>query len=112
MVRIRSVEIRDKVFCLLEKLSSGWRRHDNQENLKTINGICSQLLEQYKVTKLLNLVWSIDILKEDSNYIQVLKVWDILPVDGTSKLAARLEILFGNYRVIDMDHCKFKCVEG
>ncbi|RVW94661.1 putative helicase MAGATAMA 3 [Vitis vinifera] len=112
MVRIKSVEIHNKVFCLLEKLSSGWRRPDNEANPNTINGTCSQLLEQYKVTNILNLVWSVEILKEDSNYIQVLKVWDILPMERTPKQAARLEILFGNKRVIDMDHCKFKCVEG
>ncbi|CBI22565.3 unnamed protein product, partial [Vitis vinifera] len=112
MVRIKSVEIHNKVFCLLEKLSSGWRRPDNEANPNTINGTCLQLLELYKVTKILNLVWSVEILKEDSNYIQVLKVWDILPMERTPKQAARLENLFGNKRVIDMDHCKFKCVEG
>ncbi|RVW37185.1 putative helicase MAGATAMA 3 [Vitis vinifera] len=85
---------------------------DNEANPNTINGTCLQLLELYKVTKILNLVWSIEILKEDSNYIQVLKVWDILPMERTPKQAARLENLFGNKRVIDMDHCKFKCVEG
>ena len=72
------------------------------------HGTSSQLLEQYKVNGLLNLVWMVDILEENSYYIQILKVWDILPLSEMPRLANRLDVLFENYTVDKMNHCKHK----
>ncbi|XP_062162769.1 uncharacterized protein LOC133869714 isoform X2 [Alnus glutinosa] len=68
IARTSNVETRKEVLFLLAKLSSGWRRphkvvHDD-------DGTSSQLLEMYKVDGQLNLVWTVDILKEDSYHIQ------------------------------------------
>jgi hypothetical protein len=60
----------------------------------------------------LNLVWTVDILKEDSYYIQVMKVWDVVPLSDIPRLANHLDILFGSYTVDKMHRCKHRCVEG
>ncbi|KAF8398737.1 hypothetical protein HHK36_014595 [Tetracentron sinense] len=111
MARIKSVKTRKEVVTLLMKLSSGWRHPHKQRNLNFVDGT-SQSLELYTVNGLLKLVWTIDVLEENSNYIQVLKVWDILPSPNIPKLAKHLNIFFGNYTVANMNRCKFECVEG
>ncbi|KAK9287875.1 hypothetical protein L1049_016317 [Liquidambar formosana] len=112
MARIKSIEIRKEVITLLGKLSTGWREPHKKKNLTVMDGTSSQLLEQYRVNKQLNLVWTVDILEENSNHIQVLKVWDILPISEIPKLAKRLDVLFDNYTTAVMNRCKFKFIEG
>ncbi|GFS33792.1 P-loop containing nucleoside triphosphate hydrolases superfamily protein [Actinidia rufa] len=53
-----------------------------------------------------------DIVKENSEDIQVLQVWDILPFVAIPKLANRLDTLFGNYTVEKMNRCKCRRLEG
>ncbi|KAF8398796.1 hypothetical protein HHK36_014655 [Tetracentron sinense] len=72
MARIKSIAIRKEVVDLLMKLSSGWHHPHKKGNLN--------LMKQYTVGKWYKLVWSVDILIENSNFIQVLKTWDILPL--------------------------------
>ncbi|KAL7223622.1 hypothetical protein ACSBR1_025137 [Camellia fascicularis] len=111
MTRIKNIEIRKKVLSLLQNLSSGL--HQNQKNkVLNMNGTSSQLLEVHKVNKFLNLIWSIDIVREHSTDIQAIKVWDILPVAKIPKLAEHLDALFGNYTVDKMNHCKCRRLEG
>ncbi|CAK7338818.1 unnamed protein product [Dovyalis caffra] len=105
-------EVRQEVICLLAKLSSGWRQSPNDGNIIVRKGTSSELLEQYKVNDELNLIWTVDIIKENSNHTQILKVWDILPLHDLPKLARRLDAVFGNYTVDKMNRCKHKCIEG
>ncbi|CAL5368944.1 unnamed protein product [Camellia sinensis] len=77
-----------------------------------MNGTSSELLELDKVNGLLNLAWSVDIVKENSEDVQVLKVWDILPLSDIPKLANCLDTVFGNYTVDFMNRCKCKRFEG
>ncbi|KAF3952535.1 hypothetical protein CMV_021910 [Castanea mollissima] len=70
------------------------------------HGTSSQLLEQYKVNGLLNLVWTVDILEENSYYIHILKVWDILPLFEMPRPANGLDVLFENYTVDKLNSCK------
>ncbi|THF97169.1 hypothetical protein TEA_003299 [Camellia sinensis var. sinensis] len=81
MARIKNVDVRKEVLSLLEKLSSGWRLHHEKDKVLDMNGTSSELLELDKVNGLLNLAWSVDIVKENSEDVQVLKVWDILPLN-------------------------------
>ncbi|KAF8407482.1 hypothetical protein HHK36_006616 [Tetracentron sinense] len=111
MEKIKSVETRKEVVALLMKLSSGWRHHGKEGNLSLIDAT-SQMLEQYSVDELLKLVWSVDIHEENSNYIQLLKIWDILPFPEIPELSKRLDIIFENYTVTKMNRCRFKCIEG
>lgn len=109
---IKSIEIRKEALSLLTKLSSGLRWHCNDESLIVMDRKSAQLVELYKVNYMLYIVWSVDIVKEQSNYIQVLKVWDILPLSEMSNLLKHLDYLFGNYTVDLMHLCKFKHMDG
>ncbi|KAF5960733.1 hypothetical protein HYC85_001942 [Camellia sinensis] len=112
MARIKNVEVRKEVLSLLEKLSSGWQLHHEKDKVLDMNGTSSDLLELDKVNGSLNLAWSVDIVKENSEDVQVLKVWDILPLSDIPKLANCLDTVFGNYTVNFMNRCKCKRFEG
>ncbi|XP_043695183.1 uncharacterized protein LOC122645854 isoform X2 [Telopea speciosissima] len=112
LAKIRRIETQKEVLSLLTKLASGWRHTQKQKNLYLMDGTSSELLKVNKVDRLFNLVWTVDILRENFKCIQVLKVWDILPMQEIPKLAMQLDDVFGNYTVDDMNRCKFKCSEG
>ncbi|XP_043695457.1 probable helicase MAGATAMA 3 [Telopea speciosissima] len=112
MGKIRKIDTQKEVIALFMKLASGWRHLQKQEVLYLMDGISSELLEVYNIDGLFNLVWTVDILSENHKYIQVLKVWDILPLEEIPKLAKRLDVFFGKYKADDINRCKFKCSEG
>ena len=112
MSRVKNDVTCKEVLTVLENLANGWRQPHWKENLFFHRGTSSQLLEQYKVNELLNLVWTVDILKENSYYIQILKVWEILPLSEMTRLANHLDVLFENYTVDMMNRCKHKCLNG
>ncbi|XWS57203.1 hypothetical protein CRYUN_Cryun09bG0154000 [Craigia yunnanensis] len=103
--------LHQRMLNLLEKLSSGWRQTPEQKNHIMVDG-SSGLLEVYLVNGFLNLLWSIDIMKENSYFIQVLKVWDFLPLLDIPKAAQNLETLFGEYTVNKLSRSKYQCQEG
>ncbi|KAM4102400.1 hypothetical protein ACB094_05G219800 [Castanea mollissima] len=109
---VKDAETCKEVLTLLENLANGWRQSLRKKNLYVHRGTSSQLLEQYKVKGLLHLVWTVDILKENSYYIQILKFWDILPLAEIPKRANHLDVLFENYTVKKMNRCKYKCLDG
>ncbi|EEF36194.1 ATP binding protein, putative [Ricinus communis] len=111
MERLKDVEIRKKVISLLEKLSNGWRQSDKDNDQIVHDGISFQLLQQYKVNEQLNIVWSVDILQENSFQIQVLKIWDVLSSSHVAKLAESLDNLFRKYTIDKINCCKYKCFE-
>ncbi|XP_050279859.1 uncharacterized protein LOC126720959 isoform X2 [Quercus robur] len=108
MLKVENAETCKEVLTLLENLANGWRQPLKMKKLFYHHGTSSQLLEQYKVNGLLNLVWTVDILEENSYYIQILKVWDILPLSKMPRLANHLDVLFENYTVDKMNRCKHK----
>ncbi|EXC36071.1 hypothetical protein L484_001371 [Morus notabilis] len=112
MTRFKSNTFCKRVFALLEKLSSGWRQQHIGGNHVVHGGISSQFVEYYVVNTQSYLVWTVDILKENSHYIQVLKVWDILPQSDVPELSNRLDVLYGSYSVKKMSHCKYICYDG
>ncbi|XP_050226584.1 uncharacterized protein LOC126676426 [Mercurialis annua] len=103
---------RQEVISLLGKLSSGWHQYDNQIKTNFHDGNSSEILKKYTVNGNLNLMWTVDITKENSYLIQVLKIWDILPLSAIANLEKRLDAIVGNYTVDKMKRCKHKCVEG
>ncbi|PQQ08545.1 helicase SEN1-like [Prunus yedoensis var. nudiflora] len=109
--KIKDTEIRREVVSLLTKLSNGWRQ-SRKNKRTTAHGTCAQVLEKYKVKGLLNLIWSIDVLQENSDYVQVLKIWDVLPVSDTPELDKRLENMFHGYTTAEMNLCLLRCVDG
>ncbi|KAK2979222.1 hypothetical protein RJ640_009620 [Escallonia rubra] len=112
MAKITSIEIRKEAISLLTKLSSGWRRPCNEVSRIIMDGMYSQLAEIYKVNGPLHIVWTVDILEENSQQSQVLKVWDILPLSEIPNLGKELDNLSGNQVMDIMQKCKLKCMDG
>ncbi|KAK9106432.1 hypothetical protein Syun_022443 [Stephania yunnanensis] len=113
-MKLKNLETQKKLLFLMKKLASGWRDSSKaRSNLKSIpiNGASSQLVELYNVVGQYYLLWTVDIVKEDKKYIQVLKFWDALQSQEIPKLVQHLDFVFGNYTMNTMNRCKFKCVE-
>jgi senataxin len=105
-------EARHEVISLLAKLSSGWRQSPEERNIIVLHGTSSELLENYRVNDQLSLIWTVDIIKENKNDTQILKVWDVLSLHDLPKLARSLDAVVGNYTVNKMNRCRHKCTEG
>lgn len=107
-VKLKTSEMKNLVLLLLSKLSTGWR--PRRRNVEVDCKSSSRILNKFKVRELY-IVCSIDIVKE-SWYTQVLKVWDILPLEKISILVKRLDGIFGMYRFDYLNRCEVKCFEG
>ncbi|KAB2612295.1 hypothetical protein D8674_034611 [Pyrus ussuriensis x Pyrus communis] len=105
--KLKSIQLKKSVLNLLLKLSGGWR--PKKKNVQTISG-SSSILRQYKVGGLY-IVCTIDIAKE-LKHIQVLKVWNILPLEDIPKLVNRLVSIFKRYTDDFINRCNEKCLEG
>jgi hypothetical protein len=112
---LKSVQTKKSVINCLLKLSSGWR-----PKKKRVDPICegsSQILKQFKVEDLY-VVCANDIVKDWSDvvkefrYCQVLKIWDLLPLEDIPKLIKRLDSMFGKYTDDYINHCKERCLDG
>jgi hypothetical protein len=67
-------------------------------------------LKKFKVEGLY-IVCTPDIAK-DLRYIQILKVWDILPLEDIPKLGHRLETILNRYTDDFINLCREKYLEG
>lgn len=111
MSNIKCNETQKEVTGMLMKLAEGWRQPPVLDVVEA-TGVASTLLELYKVDEQLYLAWTVDILKEKAKYMQVIKVWDVLPASGIRKLAENLNILFGRYTLDTINRCKHTSFEG
>ncbi|XP_039054692.1 uncharacterized protein LOC120197159 [Hibiscus syriacus] len=105
--KLKSAQTQKSVLNLLLKLSCGWRPKRNV-NLSCENS--SMILKQFKIESLY-IVSSIDILKEQ-RYTQVLKAWDLLPLEDISRLVKRLDGIFKMYTDGFICHCNEKYMDG
>ncbi|ONI29819.1 hypothetical protein PRUPE_1G215600 [Prunus persica] len=103
--KLKSISLRKSVLYLLLKLSDGWRFKK-----PNVCGSSSPILRQYKVEGLY-IVCTTDIAK-DVKYIQILKIWDILPLRDIPKLVKRLENILKRYTDDFINRCKEKLIEG
>ncbi|XVF85504.1 hypothetical protein PTKIN_Ptkin17bG0122900 [Pterospermum kingtungense] len=105
--KLKSVQTKKLVLNLLLKLSSGWRPKKRNVDL-----ICesSMVLKQFKVEGLY-IVCSIDLVK-GHRYTQVLKAWDLLPLEEIERLVKRLDGIFKMYTDVFISHCNEKYLEG
>ncbi|PWA79190.1 uvrD-like Helicase, ATP-binding domain, P-loop containing nucleoside triphosphate hydrolase [Artemisia annua] len=92
----------------LSEIICGWRPKNTSVELCCETS--SQILKQFKVERLY-VICTIDIIKE-VNYIQVLKVWDIISLEEIPKLTKRLESVFSAYTDDFINRCTEKCLEG
>ena len=106
--KMTSTRMKKLVLNLLLSLASGWR--PKKINVDLVCERSSQIVKHFKVEGLY-VVCSIDIVKK-SNYMQVLKVWDILPVAETPKLLKRLDNIFNMYTDDFINQCEQKCLKG
>ncbi|GJS35388.1 DNA helicase, UvrD/REP type, P-loop containing nucleoside triphosphate hydrolase [Tanacetum coccineum] len=107
--KIESWETKKLVLLMLLKLSSGWRPKRSYTAAAVSESPYRDLMKEFKV-KGLHIICTIDILKE-TNYTQVLKVWDILPFHKIEGLVKRLEEIIGMYTLEYIDHCTTRCVQ-
>ncbi|KAH1105691.1 hypothetical protein J1N35_009459 [Gossypium stocksii] len=117
MSNIKDKEVHKQTIKVMEKLASGW--HDNEKKKMTVgddDGCCFGLLQVSLIGDgELSLVWSVELemVKGNSEWvIQVLKVWDIVPLLDVAKVAQKLHILFAEYTVEKISRCRYQCTEG
>ncbi|XP_062007129.1 uncharacterized protein LOC133724421 [Rosa rugosa] len=106
--KLTSVRLKRSVLNVLLKLASGWR--PKKKSSEMICGSSSLILKKFKVENLY-VVCTTDIAK-DSRYIQVLKIWDILPIGDVPTLVNRLDRIMNKYTDAFINLCKEKCLEG
>ncbi|MCL7034766.1 hypothetical protein MKW94_002820, partial [Papaver nudicaule] len=106
--KLKSSQTQKSVINLLVKLSNGWR--PKKLNVETLCGNSVQLVKQYKVGRMY-IVSSVDVAKY-SCYTQVLKIWDILPLEEIPKLVKSLESIFSIYTDDYLNRCKLEHVKG
>lgn len=95
------------VLHLLLKLSDGWR--PKRPIVDSVGGSSLDIMK-FKVEGLF-VISTVDI-KKDSKYIQVLKIWDVLPPDEIPKLIKRLDSIFGKYTDDFINLCNEKSFDG
>ncbi|PWA56308.1 DNA helicase, UvrD-like, C-terminal [Artemisia annua] len=100
--------LKKQVLNLLLKLSSGWRPKNRSVDFCCENS--SQILKKFKVEGIY-VICTIDIIKE-VKYTQVLKVWNILPLEEIPELTKRLESICSAYSDDYINRCNEKCLEG
>ncbi|GAY61164.1 hypothetical protein CUMW_207690, partial [Citrus unshiu] len=106
--KLTSDPTKKSVIHLLLKLSNGWR--PKKRNVDSVCGSSLHIIKQFKVEGFY-IICTIDIVKE-SQYFQVLKVWDILPLEDVPKVVARLDNIYVKYTDEFINHCKEKSIEG
>lgn len=86
--RIKFEASKNRVINLIERLSSGRRPKWNNVDLCCENS--NHVLKKFKV-ETNYVICSIEIVKLGSRYIQVLKIWNILPLEDIEQSAKRLD---------------------
>ncbi|PWA41896.1 DNA helicase, UvrD/REP type, P-loop containing nucleoside triphosphate hydrolase [Artemisia annua] len=108
--KIVSWEIKKLVLLMLLKLSSGWRPKRSYTATVIGESPYCDLMKEFKV-KGMHLICTVDIVKE-TQYTQVLKVWDILPFHEIPELVKRLERIIGTYTPEYIERCKTGSLRG
>lgn len=97
------------IITLLLKLSNGWR--PKRRNIDLPCEQSSMILKKFEVGYLY-IVCSNDLMKDCCLLTQVLRVWDILPLEDIPKLVEQLDCIFAMYTDEYIRRCKKKCLEG
>ncbi|KAK6252192.1 hypothetical protein QUC31_013912 [Theobroma cacao] len=106
--KLKSLQTKKSVLNLLLKLSSGWR--PKKRNVDLICESSSMVLKQFKVEGLY-IVCSIDVVKRQ-RYTQVLKAWDVLPLEDVGRLVKHLDGIFKMHTDDIISHCNEKYLKG
>ncbi|KAK3421370.1 hypothetical protein EUGRSUZ_G02028 [Eucalyptus grandis] len=106
--KLASLRTKMSIINLLSKLSSGWR--PKKRNVDIICEHSSHIVRQFKADGFY-VICTTDIVKE-LRYIQILKIWDVLPLEDVVKLVKRLDSIFETYSDDFISRCNEKCIEG
>ncbi|KAK6930708.1 DNA2/NAM7 helicase-like, C-terminal [Dillenia turbinata] len=101
--KLKSVHLKKAAINLISRLSGGWRP---KKIVEIVCGSSSQIVKQFKVGGLF-VICTIDLEK----YMQVLKFWDILPLEDVPKLIKRLDSIYSMYTDEFLNRCKAKCFD-
>ncbi|KAI6690181.1 hypothetical protein NL676_027009 [Syzygium grande] len=108
--KLTSHKTKMSILDLLSKLAGGWRPEKSYVGL--LPTICPDMVKQFEVDGLYVLCTvDIDILKEP-RYIQILKIWDVLPLRDATRLVEHLDCEFKAYGDDFISLCNEKCLEG
>ncbi|XP_075098120.1 uncharacterized protein LOC107772650 [Nicotiana tabacum] len=107
--KLASSCLRKYVLTLLVKLASGWR--PKRSNVELVCESSSQVVKQFKVVEGRYVVCTIEIQKEFF-HTQVLKVWDLLPLEEVAGFLRRLDRIYLMYTDEFISLCKEKYFEG
>ncbi|CAN4092017.1 unnamed protein product [Withania somnifera] len=107
--KLASSCLRKYVLTLLVKLASGWR--PKRKNVELVCESSSQGVKRFKVVEGRYIVCTVDIQKEFI-YTQVLKVWDILPLEEIPGFLRRLDAICLTYNTDFIKLCNEKYFEG
>ncbi|KAI3898566.1 hypothetical protein MKX03_030491 [Papaver bracteatum] len=106
--KLKSSQTQKSVVNLLVKLSNGWR--PKKFKVETLYGNSVQFVKQYKVGRI-SIISSVDVAKY-SCYTQVLKIWDIVPLEEIPKLMKSLDSIFSIYTDDYLSRCKMEHMKG
>lgn len=114
MSKIRSDNIRFEALSVLIRLANGWRmpQEDKIISVMHVDVTLSLLSKKADVHGILHLIWIVDTIKEGGKWVQVIKVFDVLPESKIRELKQNLKILFQNYTIELRNHCNYRCIEG
>ncbi|XP_030441186.1 uncharacterized protein LOC115663310 [Syzygium oleosum] len=106
--KLMSLRTKMSIMNLLSKLAGGWR--PEKSNVGLLPQSCSNMVNQFEVEGLYMLC-TVDILKALRS-IQILKIWDVLPLMDATRLVERLNSEFKAYADDFISCCNEKCLEG
>ena len=105
--KLTSFGTRKAVIDLLLKLSDGWRP---QRRMAAVSE-SSLEIKSFKVSSLC-VISTVDIELTNSGYTQVLRIWDLLPLEDIPEFVTHLDRIFEKYSDDFMTLCNEKCFEG
>ncbi|KAJ4802894.1 P-loop containing nucleoside triphosphate hydrolases superfamily protein [Rhynchospora pubera] len=105
--KLKSKSARMGLIQLLLRLASGWRSKG-----KSVNMADRSFPARVYATAELYLVWSIDLQKDQQVYTQIIKLWDLMPLNKVDDLLKRLDYIFSMYTDAYMERCKTIYLEG
>ncbi|CAA7020232.1 unnamed protein product [Microthlaspi erraticum] len=98
-------EIYKRVKSFLEKLSNGELHQESETE-------SDNLFRQQEIGDGLSLIWAIDTIKKDHHYVQVLKIWHVLPSSDVSRAEECLEKYYKRCTQVKIEQCRYIFSQG
>ncbi|XP_010528610.1 PREDICTED: uncharacterized protein LOC104805665 [Tarenaya hassleriana] len=106
---VMDCEIYSKIMKLLERISQG-RFQCQSERDSLVSSF--EILKQDEIDDVLSLVWAVDFIKEGLHYVQILKVWEVLPQSKVPRAVQRLDKYYSRYTKVEILRCTSRLTRG